>query len=81
MTKNKKILKCYDCGRLYGNEYGFPDLVIPNWAWRAISPSGNGGSLLCPSCICKRLHDAGIKNCPHEFGSGPLVFKPEDWIR
>lgn len=63
---------CSDCGRQYGNEHGFPDLVIPNWAWRRISPSGNDGGLLCPSCICKRLSDAGI-SCEGAFMSGPIV--------
>lgn len=76
-----KVAQCYDCGRQYGNEHGFPDLVIPDWAWRAISPTGNDGGLLCPSCICKRLHEAGIKNCPSQFNSGPLKFDIKSWIR
>ena len=80
-SKTKKHPKCYDCGRSYGNEYGFPDLVIPNWAWREISPTGNGGGLLCPSCICKRLHKAKIENCPSSFTSGPLAFDTKSWIR
>ncbi len=28
---------CYDCGRPYGDEHGFPDLVIPHAAWAQIS--------------------------------------------
>ncbi len=62
---------CYDCHRLYGDEYGFPDLVLPNGTWDAISPTGNEGGLLCPSCICKRLADRGIENVPAVFMSGP----------
>ena len=64
--------KCYDCLRPYGDEHGFPDLVIPYWAWEKISPTKNDGGLLCPSCICKRLHDAGIK-CEGAFQSGPIL--------
>lgn len=63
--------RCYDCLRRYGDEHGFPDLVIPDWAWKKISPKGSEGGLLCPSCICKRLHEAGIK-CEGAFMSGPI---------
>ena len=62
---------CFDCRRPYGDEHGFPDMVISDSAWRAISPSGNDGGLLCPSCICKRLHGAGI-TCKGAFMSGPI---------
>lgn len=62
---------CEDCGRQYGHEYGFPDLIIPFEAWRQISTSGTDGGLLCPSCICKRLHDKGIR-CEGAFMSGPI---------
>lgn len=63
--------KCYDCGRRYGDEHGFPDLIIETHAWNAISPTGDGGGLLCPSCICKRLHEQGIKTTG-AFMSGPV---------
>jgi hypothetical protein len=66
-------LKCYDCGRLYGEEHGFPDFIVPNSVWRKISPTGTDAGLLCPSCICKRVYDAGISSCPGEFKSGPFV--------
>jgi hypothetical protein len=62
---------CYDCHRPYGSENGFPDLIIPNWAWERISPYGNLGGILCPSCICKRLYDAKI-TCEGAFMSGPI---------
>lgn len=68
------VANCADCGREYGNEHGFPDFIIPFWAWLKISPTGDseGSGLLCPSCICKRLHDAGIR-CEGAFMSGPIV--------
>lgn len=68
------ILKtgCHDCDRPYGNEHGFPDLVIPHHHWAKISPTGDEGGLLCPSCICKRLHDAGISGVIGSFTSGPI---------
>ena len=62
---------CQDCDRPYGDEHGFPDLIIPFSAWQKISPSGDEGGLLCPSCICARLHKAGIR-CEGAFMSGPI---------
>lgn len=62
---------CEDCQRPYGDQDGFPDLIIPFWAWRQISTSGTDGGLLCPSCICKRLHVKGI-HCEGAFMSGPI---------
>lgn len=65
-------MACDDCKRPYGHENGFPDLIIPFWAWEKISPSGGDGGLLCPSCICARLHKAGII-CEGAFMSGPII--------
>lgn len=62
---------CHDCNRPYGDEHGFPDLIIPYDTWRQISPSSDDGGLLCPSCICKRLHDKGL-TCAGAFMSGPI---------
>lgn len=62
---------CDDCGREYGNEHGFPDLIIPLSDWKRISPTGDECGLLCPSCICARLHKAGI-TCEGAFMSGPI---------
>ena len=64
--------KCHDCHRPYGDEHGFPDLIIPFEAWKAISPTSDDGGLLCPSCICKRLSDRGIR-CEGAFMSGPII--------
>lgn len=61
---------CHDCNRPYGDG-GFPDLIIPYRVWREISPTGDDGGLLCPSCICKRLHDRGLR-CEGAFMSGPI---------
>ncbi len=61
---------CQDCNRPYGSG-GFPDLIIPYWAWKQISPTGDDGGLLCPSCICERLHIQGIR-CEGAFMSGPI---------
>lgn len=65
-------MNCFDCKRPYGDEHGFPDLIIPLEVWIKISPHGNEAGLLCPSCICKRLYDAGIK-CEGAFLSGPII--------
>jgi hypothetical protein len=70
-SERKKMSKCYDCERPYGHEHGFPDLIIPYWAWVKISPTGGEGGLLCPSCICARLSDQGI-TCEGAFMSGPI---------
>lgn len=63
---------CEDCDREYGNEHGFPDLIIPLDAWKRISTNGDESGLLCPSCICKRLHAAGISGVEGAFMSGPI---------
>jgi len=63
---------CEDCKRPYGDEHGFPDLVVPLEAWKKISTTGDESGLLCPSCICRRLHDAGLRDVPAAFMSGPI---------
>ena len=56
----------------YGDEHGFPDLIIPFDVWKKqITPTEDDGGLLCPSCICKRLTAAGIR-CVGAFVSGPI---------
>ena len=66
------MAKCYDCARPYGDEHGFPDFIVSNDVWRRISPTGDDGGLLCPSCICHRLVTVGIKT-EGAFASGPIV--------
>lgn len=63
---------CIDCGRKYGDEHGFPDLVVPAYAWMRLSPTGDEGGLLCPSCMCRRAHDAGLSEVEAIFTSGPF---------
>lgn len=63
---------CYDCGRAYGDEYGFPDLTVQKSVWAKISPTGHEGGLLCPSCLIRRVVDAGLTDVPARFASGPL---------
>ena len=67
------VAGCHDCGRPYGDKHGFPDLVVSFDVWKRISPTGDEGGLLCPSCICKRVHDAGITSCAAGFKSGPFA--------
>ncbi|KKM94997.1 hypothetical protein LCGC14_1192600 [marine sediment metagenome] len=69
--------KCYDCDEPYGSQR-FPDLIIPNWVWDQISPTGNSGGLLCPCCIIRRLERKGLENIPHIFASGPLYITGAD---
>jgi hypothetical protein len=63
---------CYGCARRYGAEYGFPDLVVPDDVWKRISPTGDEGGLLCPSCMVKRAATLGLENVPARFTSGPF---------
>lgn len=63
-------MSCEDCKRPYVSG-GFPDLIIPYAAWKQISTTGDDSGLLCPSCICQRLHDKGI-TCTGAFMSGPI---------
>jgi len=51
--------------------------MVPDWAWLAISPRRSHGGLLCPSCICRRLDEKGIK-CVGHFLSGPLTATQDD---
>jgi len=66
------IVGCEDCGRPYGDEHGFPDLVVSHNIWEKLMPGREGGGLLCPCCMCKRAHDLGIQ-CDAIFTSGPFV--------
>lgn len=68
-----KGVVCGDCGRLYGDEHGFPDLVLPNADFAKITDNGDENGLLCPSCLCARAHRAGLSNVPAVFRSGPFA--------
>lgn len=69
--KYKPRASCDACGRPYGDENGFPDLIIEDWAWKEISPNGNEGGLLCPCCILENLEDMNIR-CFGSFMSGKI---------
>lgn len=45
-----------------------------------ISPTGCEGGLLCPSCLCKRAHEAGVE-CRATWGSGPFCEPPSPDVR
>lgn len=61
---------CYDCGLPY-TDSGFADLVVPHDVWRRISPTGNEGGLLCPTCLVRAASVAGVQ-CRAVFRSGPF---------
>lgn len=63
-------IACYDCGRGYGEEYGFPDFVVPHDVWAKIAPD-DGNGLLCPSCMIRRMSLLGLKGVKGVFTSGP----------
>ncbi len=62
--------KCARCNCPYGC-HGFHDLIVPDEIWCAISPVGDSGGLLCPTCIIAALGEAGFKEVPLYFASGP----------
>lgn len=50
----------------------FPDFIIPFEYWVQISPSGDEHGILCPNCICKRLHEKGFTEIPGAIMSSPI---------
>lgn len=73
LTRLWRRTGCHDCGRPYGDAHGFPDLVVPHAVWVRISPTGDEGGLLCPSCMCARATEAGLERVPARFTSGPFA--------
>lgn len=63
---------CYDCGRRYGDEHGFSDLIVPDAVWAMIAPRPSGGGLLCACCITRRMRERGITG-EGRWTSGPLA--------
>ena len=43
---------CPDCKIEYGK---FPDMLVSDETWKEISPTGNEGGVLCPTCIARRM--------------------------
>lgn len=70
---------CHDCGRLYGTEYGFPDLIVEDQVWKQISPTNDQYGLLCPSCMVARCEKLGLRDVGARWTSGPfrMRYKPE----
>lgn len=76
---------CYDCGLSYEDD-GFHDLLIADYAWERINPTHHkGAGLLCSVCIVRRCEQAGLRNVPAAFVSGPLrtmdAYVFEAWLR
>lgn len=63
---------CADCGLPYSDD-GFQDLVVENEAWAVIAPRPDGGGLLCPTCLVRRLVRVGFDRVSGSFRSGPLA--------
>jgi hypothetical protein len=63
---------CLDCGLTY-DDPGFCDLVVSDEVWRAISPTGHEGGLLCPTCMCRAARKAGLEGVAASFRSGPFA--------
>lgn len=79
MTEGSSAAKCADCGLSY-LDGGFQDLVIPNEAWRKISPTRDEGGLLCPTCLLRALDVAGIR-CSGALMSGPVQSVSRDMMQ
>lgn len=73
------MANCYDCGLPY-NDLGFADLLVPTDVWKIISPTGNEGGLLCPTCLVRAAEKAGVENVRVAFMSGPFWEPDQDHI-
>jgi len=68
---------CYDCGLPYQDD-GWIEANIPDEIWKAISPTGDDGGLLCVTCMARRLKKAGFEDVPVQFcGAEPFEIKRE----
>ena len=76
--RKEKQGQCYDCGVSY-SDFGL-DLIVSDDVWDRINPTTHqGGGLLCPNCICKRLaedHALCIRAIP-DYGE---EWQPPVWI-
>lgn len=79
-------LGCYDCGFAYGG-LGWCDVLVPDWAWLRISPTGHQGGTLCFNCMARRLARLGLSDVPVAIVSGPYRVAdrdeplPPSWLR
>ena len=66
------MAECYDCGLDYGC-IGWIEAIIPDNVWDFISPTGDGGGILCINCISQRLTERGLSRIPIWFcGTEPI---------
>ena len=72
-TRTTPAKVCHDCQRPYGDEHGFSRLMVTDAVWKQISPTGDKGGYLCPSCMAMRCAAAGITT-EAWWASGP--FRP-----
>ena len=80
MTPGPSLGACLDCSRKYGEEHGFPDLIVSNATWKKVCPEHAPGGLLCPSCLIRRLVRLGLTNVRAKFTSGPLNIV-DQWVK
>ena len=66
------VLFCYDCGLEYGSS-SWADVVVSNDVWKRISPTGDGGGLLCFNCMVRRLEELGLRDVFCKITSGPFA--------
>lgn len=67
---------CRDCGLQYASA-GWADVIIPDETWEEIVWEP-GETLLCFTCIARRLRLAGV-SCPVMITSGPFIHDPAEW--
>lgn len=60
-------LCCYDCLRPYRE---LEDTIVSDDVWVLISPTGNGGGILCAPCMAQRLKALGLWRVPAIIGNG-----------
>lgn len=52
-VEGAELVACYHCGEPYRN---WPyDIHVSDEVWAKISPTGDGGGLLCASCLCTAI--------------------------
>uniref|UniRef100_A0A6M3L1Z8 Uncharacterized protein n=1 Tax=viral metagenome TaxID=1070528 RepID=A0A6M3L1Z8_9ZZZZ len=67
--------RCFDCGLLMSDD-GWADLVVSHEMWLRLSPTGDEGGLLCPTCMVRAAKRKGVE-CQAVFRSGPFDYRGE----
>ena len=79
------MASCYDCGLDYDSA-GWIEAIIPDKVWNMIRPDGcgEGGGILCITCIARRLEIMEIGRVPVWLCGTellrPLPGDPSDFI-